>query len=73
MAKRVRRGSKAEVLSPVLDTSEIATRAYFRFLDRGGQHGHDVDDWLKAEREVRSALQGGMAAQKSSMAAGRTR
>lgn len=30
----------------------IARRAYERFLNRGVTHGHDVDDWLIAEREA---------------------
>jgi len=30
----------------------IARRAYERFRMRGGEHGHDQDDWLEAEREV---------------------
>ena len=30
----------------------IALRAYRRFEERGRQHGHDLDDWLEAEREV---------------------
>jgi hypothetical protein len=34
--------------------NEIARRAYELFEARGGLHGHDVDDWLQAEREVRS-------------------
>ncbi|HKS81698.1 MAG TPA: DUF2934 domain-containing protein [Candidatus Acidoferrales bacterium] len=32
----------------------IALRAHQIFLDRGCEHGHDVDDWLQAEREVRT-------------------
>ena len=32
---------------------EIAARAYARFVQRGYQHGHDVEDWLAAEAEVR--------------------
>ena len=31
---------------------EIATAAYLRFLDRGGRHGSDFDDWVEAEREL---------------------
>ena len=31
---------------------KIAERAYFYFLQRGGEHGHDLDDWLRAEREI---------------------
>ncbi len=33
--------------------SDVARRAYDRYLARGGDHGHDVDDWLQAERELR--------------------
>src|SRR4051812_45298401 len=29
---------------------EIARRAHERFVQRGGLHGEDVDDWLQAER-----------------------
>jgi hypothetical protein len=32
---------------------DIARRAYQLFEDRGGEHGHDWDDWLQAERELR--------------------
>lgn len=31
---------------------QIAQRAHARFVARGGEHGHDVDDWLEAEREL---------------------
>jgi Protein of unknown function (DUF2934) len=30
----------------------IARRAYALYLARGGQEGHDVEDWLQAEREL---------------------
>jgi hypothetical protein len=33
---------------------EIAEAAYHRYLQRGGQHGGDWDDWLEAERSLRS-------------------
>ena len=33
----------------------IAERAYELFLQRGGEHGRDWDDWLCAERELRTA------------------
>lgn len=32
---------------------QIARRAYELFIDRGGEHGHDMEDWLQAERELR--------------------
>ena len=31
---------------------KVALRAYELYLARGGTHGADVDDWLKAEMEV---------------------
>lgn len=34
--------------------SEIAEAAYLRFVNRGGVHGADFDDWLEAERELRA-------------------
>jgi hypothetical protein len=33
---------------------DIRMRAYHRFLERGGAPGSDFDDWLEAERELRS-------------------
>lgn len=30
----------------------IAVNAYWLFLQRGRVHGHDLDDWLTAEREL---------------------
>lgn len=32
---------------------EIRERAYHRYLQRGGGHGMDFDDWLAAERELK--------------------
>ena len=34
---------------------QIAERAYELYLDRGAQHGADLDDWLQAERELGSS------------------
>ncbi len=31
---------------------EVRQRAYELFLERGGEHGSDVGDWLEAEREL---------------------
>jgi hypothetical protein len=41
---------------PTLEPSphEIAEAAYHRYLSRGGGAGRDVDDWIEAERELRS-------------------
>lgn len=30
----------------------IALRAYEIYVTRGAFHGHDLDDWLQAEREL---------------------
>jgi len=32
---------------------EIRLRAYELYEQRGGEHGYDVEDWLRAEEEVR--------------------
>ena len=34
---------------------DIAQRAFELYCDRGCEDGHDVDDWLNAERELRNA------------------
>jgi hypothetical protein len=34
---------------------DIRMRAYHRYLERGGGHGLDFDDWLEAERELRES------------------
>jgi hypothetical protein len=35
-------------------SEEISRRSYELFLERGGTHGHDVEDWLRAESELRA-------------------
>jgi hypothetical protein len=35
-----------------MPTTEIERRAYELYLERGGEDGHDVDDWIRAEREL---------------------
>jgi hypothetical protein len=37
---------------------EIAAAAYQRYLNRGGGHGQDFDDWLAAERELQQGKRG---------------
>lgn len=32
---------------------EIACRAHELYLQRGGGHGRDVEDWVRAEEELR--------------------
>jgi hypothetical protein len=37
-------------------SENIAQRAYELYLERGCMPGHDVDDWLRAEREIRDLV-----------------
>jgi hypothetical protein len=34
---------------------DIRMRAYQRYLERGGGHGMDFEDWLEAERELKKS------------------
>ena len=43
----------APVFTELITESEIAAEAYSLYEARGGQHGHDVEDWLAAEALVR--------------------
>jgi len=42
----------AAAFNPTYD--EIAEAAYQRYLQRGGSDGQDFEDWLEAERELKS-------------------
>jgi hypothetical protein len=33
---------------------DIRMRAYHRYLERGGEHGLAFDDWVEAERELKT-------------------
>ena len=35
---------------------QIARKAYELYEQRGGDHGHDLDDWLMAERLVQETV-----------------
>ncbi|MGE0402074.1 MAG: DUF2934 domain-containing protein [Kofleriaceae bacterium] len=45
---------KRVTANAALDQQAVARRAYEKFLERGGQHGSDVEDWLAAEAELRA-------------------
>jgi len=34
---------------------KVQETAYFLFIERGGAHGFDVEDWLAAEQTVRGS------------------
>jgi hypothetical protein len=36
----------------VQNGGDIARRAYELYVARGGEDGHDIEDWLQAEREL---------------------
>src|SRR5690348_13536022 len=40
----------ADLMKSVCD--EVRERAYRLFLEKGGRDGHDLEDWLTAEREL---------------------
>ena len=48
--------SDGEPLEPRL--TRIARRAHELYEARGGQDGRDLDDWLKAEREIDAEVEG---------------
>jgi len=60
MAQLIRSKGKSPVKStagaPSVDLAilhqRIAERAYQLFLKRDRVHGHDLDDWLQAERSI---------------------
>ena len=37
---------------PAVSADRIAQRAYEIYLERGGEHGRDTDDWFRAETEL---------------------
>jgi Protein of unknown function (DUF2934) len=39
-----------------LSGEEIARRAFELYLQRGGEHGKDVEDWVRAEKELREPV-----------------
>ena len=47
------RAPKSSAEPATIANSDVARRAYDLYLARGCEHGHDVDDWVQAERELR--------------------
>ena len=47
--------STAVAIASSMTEGDIARRAFELYCDRGREDGHDVDDWLTAERELREA------------------
>lgn len=55
---------------PPID-EQIRQRAYEFFLARGATHGHDVEDWLRAQAELRQVTDGKDAASEGRATHGR--
>ena len=49
--RTVKLGSQATGPDPT--DEQIRARAYEMYLERGGDHGLDFDDWVRAERELK--------------------
>lgn len=45
-----------------LDPEQVSIRAYECYCARGREDGHDVDDWVEAERQLREEASVGRAA-----------
>jgi hypothetical protein len=45
-------GNKPQIAEAHPTREEIELRAYLIYLERGGAHGHDVEEWLQAEHEL---------------------
>ncbi len=54
MQKAVPQAPAKETLRREVTDEEIRQRAYEIYLDRGAAPGFELDDWLQAERELRS-------------------
>ena len=52
--RRSRRSRADDAGEHMPSENDIRLRAYHRYLERGGGHGMDFQDWLEAERELRS-------------------
>jgi len=53
---KTREQDPALPIDNTLSHEEIALAAYHLWKDLGGTHGHDVDDWLRAEKQCTSAI-----------------
>ena len=52
MSKSKPRQNSEAGFAPSVSTDAIAQRAYALYLARGNEDGHDLEDWIRAEREL---------------------
>ena len=45
---------RSESMTPQPSEEAIRLRAYQRYLERGGGHGMEFEDWLHAEQELKA-------------------
>ena len=45
-----------DALAPTMTDRDIARCAFERYEERGRERGHEIDDWLQAERDLQDAL-----------------
>jgi hypothetical protein len=48
--------AKDSKIADPLPLEQIALKAYQIWKDCGCTHGHDIEDWLKAEKELRNKI-----------------
>jgi hypothetical protein len=46
-------GTSSSSMASEPNDDDIRMRAYQRYVERGGGHGMDFEDWLEAERELK--------------------
>jgi hypothetical protein len=52
-------GFQSQADSVRQDSDLIARRAYQRYEERGREDGHDLEDWLSAEQDLRGSASDG--------------
>jgi len=54
VSEQIQRESARDNVPARIDEDRIRQRAYDRYCERGCEDGHDLDDWLEAERLLRN-------------------
>jgi len=54
-ATAANRSPKPPAQPAAVTHADVARRAYDLYMARGCEHGHDVDDWVQAEDELRAS------------------
>ena len=49
---------KTRPAAPTVAAEDVARRAHELFIEQGARHGHDLEHWLAAERELRDGSAG---------------